>query len=137
VDVVSPLAVLVLVPLAAVLLVALRRRALRRSFDAAGGRPDAPLAPGELRRLRRWHHRVRRALGLVAFAYLGLVATSLVGGEPSARRAGLALGLLGAVCLLATAIQFSESCPRCGYNLGFQSRLALPAACERCGGALS
>ncbi len=45
-----------------------------------------------------------------------------------------ALALLGAACLLGALIQFSERCPRCGYNLGFQARLLLPGACERCGG---
>ena len=87
-------------------------------------------------RLRRWQRRVRRAFGLVALAYLLLVATSLAGGEPPPGRAALALGLLGATCLLGAAIQFSERCPRCGYNLGFQTRLLLPEACERCGGRL-
>lgn len=125
------------VPVAALMLLVVRHRALRRPASGDDLSPETPLAPGELRRLRRWHHRVRRALGLVAIAYLGLVATSLVEGEPSTRQAGWALGLLGAACLLATAIQFSERCPRCGYNLGFQSRLTLPAACERCGGLLS
>lgn len=132
----GPLAVLAIVPLAAATMIALRWRALRRPLDGAAA-VDAPLAPGELQRLRRWHRRVQRALLLVAVAYLGLVAASLVDGEPPAWRAGLALGLLGAACLLATAIQFSERCPRCGYNLGFQSRLALPASCERCRGVLS
>ncbi|MCM2269016.1 MAG: hypothetical protein NDJ75_02830 [Thermoanaerobaculia bacterium] len=132
----GPLVLLAIVPLAAATMIALRWRALRRPLDGAAA-VDAPLAPGELQRLRRWHRRVQRALLLVAVAYLGLVAASLVDGEPPAWRAGLALGLLGAACLLATAIQFSERCPRCGYNLGFQSRLALPASCERCRGALS
>jgi len=132
----APLVLIALVVVAATALVALRRRALRRPL-AEPASADAPLAPGEILRLRRWHRRVRRALGLVALAYLGLVAATLVDGEPPAWQAGVALALLGAACLLATAIQFSERCPRCGYNLGFQSRLALPAACERCEGALS
>lgn len=74
---------------------------------------------------------------LVGIAYLGLVAASLAGDEPSRGRAAAALGLLGVACLSAAVIQFSESCPRCGYNLGFQSRLTLPAPCERCGGELA
>jgi peptidoglycan/LPS O-acetylase OafA/YrhL len=136
VDALGPLLLLGFVLFAATALLALRRRALRRPLTISAD-AEAPLAPGELTRLRRWHRRVRRALGLVAVAYIGLVAATLVDGEPPAWRAATALALLGAACLLATAIQFSERCPRCGYNLGFQSRLALPAACERCGGALS
>jgi hypothetical protein len=112
-----------------------RARALRRPLPARLD-PSAPLAPGDLLRLRRWERRLRRALGLAALAYLMLVATSLAGGEPPAGRAALALGLLGSICLLGAAIQFSERCPRCGYNLGYQTRLVLPEACERCGGAL-
>jgi hypothetical protein len=133
----GPLVLLAALPLAAAVLAVLRWRALRRPLAADRPAREAPLAPGELVRLRRWARRVRRALGLVGLAYLGLVAASLVGDEPPAGRAAAALALLGAACLLAAAIQFSERCPRCGYNLGFQSRLALPSACERCGGTLA
>jgi len=133
----AALAVLAALSLAAAALVALRWRALRRPLEIDPQSRQAPLAPGELLRLRTWAHRLRRALVLVGIAYLGLVAASLVGDEPPAGRAAAALALLGATCLLAAAIQFSESCPRCGYNLGFQRRLALPTACERCGGALA
>lgn len=120
----------------AVLLLTLRRRALRRPL----GRPidlAAPLSPGEMQRLRRWERRLRRAFLLVSLAYLGLVGAALVDGDAPMARGALALALLAAACLGAVAIQFSERCPRCGYNLGFQSRLDLPAACERCGGSLS
>jgi len=128
--------VLAFVGAAALLLLALRRRALRRPL----GRTidlTAPLAPGEMQRLRRWERRLRRAFLLVSLAYLGLVASALVDGDGPMVRGGLALALLAAACLGAAAIQFSERCPRCGYNLGFQSRLDLPVACERCGGSLS
>jgi hypothetical protein len=118
----------------ALLLWGLRARQLRRPLSAAID-PEAPLAPGDLLRLRRWERRLRRVFLLVGTAYLLLVLTSLVGGEPSTARAALALGLLGASCLLGAAIQFSERCPRCGYNLGYQSRLLLPTRCERCGGS--
>lgn len=131
------LAALVALPLAAAALIGLRWRALRSPLPDDPQAFDAPLSPREILRLRTWGHRVRRAFVLVGVAYLGLVATSLVGGEPPAARAATALGLLGAACLLAAAIQFSERCPRCGYNLGFQTRLALPTACERCGRPLS
>lgn len=33
-------------------------------------------------------------------------------------------------------IQFSARCPRCGAQLGLQTRLLLPPACRRCGVAL-
>jgi len=117
----------------AVLLLVARLRALRRPLPE-GLDPRAPLAPGDLLRLRRWERRLRRAFALVGLAYLLLVGTSVAGGEPPPERAALALGLLGISCLLGALIQFSERCPRCGYNLGFQSRLLLPESCERCGG---
>jgi peptidoglycan/LPS O-acetylase OafA/YrhL len=116
-------------------LIVARARALARPLPE-GLRPEGPLAPGDLHRLRRWERRLRRTFLLVGLAYLLLVAASLAGGEPPAARAALALALLGAACLLGAAVQFSARCPRCGYNLGFQTRLLLPAACERCGGRL-
>jgi len=124
------------VPIAAAGLILLRWRALRQPLSA-GTHGSPTLAPGEILRLRRWARRLRRAFVLVGIAYLGLVAASLASDEPPPQRAAAALALLGVACLAAAVIQFSERCPRCGYNLGFQSRLALPAECERCGGALA
>jgi hypothetical protein len=76
------LVALAALPLAAALLVGLRWRALRRPLAPEAAARAIPLAPGELLRLRSWAHRVRRALVLVGVAYLGLVAASLVEGEP-------------------------------------------------------
>jgi hypothetical protein len=44
------------------------------------------------------------------------------------------VGLLLATLIVAVGIgvQFSARCPRCGYNIGLQSRLLLPSGCERC-----
>jgi len=130
------LVVLGIVGAATALLLSLRRRELGQAVDPTIDR-SAPLSPREVGRLRRWERRLRRAFLLVAVAYLGLVAASLVGEELSLARSALALALLALACSAAVTIQFSERCPRCRYNLGFQSRLDLPASCERCGGRLS
>jgi hypothetical protein len=98
--------------------------------------PESPLAPGERLRLRRWERRLRRTFALVGLAYLLLVATTLADTDPPVARAALGLALLGVATLLGAAVQFSERCPRCGYNLGFQSRLLVPDVCERCRGRL-
>jgi len=129
----ATLTIVLALALGALALVGARRRAVRRPLAGAVD-PDAPLAPGELRRLTRWRARLRRVLFALGFAYLFLVGTALLGLEPPPGRAATALGLLGAACLLAVAVQFSERCPRCGFNLGFQPTLVLPEACSRCGG---
>jgi len=72
---------------------------------------------------------------LCAFAYLALLVGWLARDRQPLTDPRWALGLLALVGAAAAAAQFSERCPRCGYNLGFQTRLTLPASCERCGGA--
>jgi peptidoglycan/LPS O-acetylase OafA/YrhL len=111
-----------------------RARALRRAPDDDPG-PSGPLSPGERLTLRRWERRLRRVFVFVGVAYLLLVGTSLSGLEPDAFGAALGLALLAAVLLLGALVQFSEKCPHCGFNLGFQARLLRPAGCERCGGS--
>lgn len=137
----SSLAALLLLPLAlvagTVTLVGLRLRALRRPLPLALD-PQAPLAPGALLRIRRWESRLRVTVALVVLTYLLAVALALTSdpntGAEGAAGPTVALLLLGLLCVLGVWIQFSERCPRCGYNLGFQSRLLHLEACERCGG---
>ncbi len=137
----SSLAALFVLPLAlvagTVALVLLRARALRRALPIAFD-PESPLAPGALLRLRRWERRLRLVVALVVTTYLVSVALALTAAPAStdARAAGasLALLVLGLLSAIGASIQFSELCPRCGYNLGFQSRLLHLEACERCGG---
>lgn len=137
----TSLVTLLLLPLAlvagTVALVVLRLRALRRPLPLELD-PEAPLAPGALLRVQRWESRLRLTVALVVVTYLLAVALAILSdpepGSDSAAGPTLALALLGALCLLGVWIQFSERCPRCGYNLGFQSRLLHLEACERCGG---
>lgn len=111
-------------------------RALRGPLPP-GVDPERPLAPGDLVRLRRWERRLRGAVAVVGVTYLATAALALAAPEGTpeeARTSLLALAALGLACAAGAGIQFSERCPRCGYNLGFQSRLLLADACERCGG---
>jgi len=117
----------------ALALVLVRARALlRRTPDAI--EPESPLAPGDLRRVRRWERRLRRTLLLVGTGWLLLVGTWVARGALPVGDPRLALGFLGVLCLLGAVVQFSAHCPRCGYNLGFQSRPLGADRCERCGG---
>jgi hypothetical protein len=132
-----PIAALLALPAVLVagsaVLVLLRARVLLRRPPAPLD-PEAPLAPGELRRLRRWERRLRRALLWIGFGWLLLVGTWIARGELAVGDPRVALGLLGVLCLLGAIVQFSVRCPRCGYNLGFQSRPLGAEFCERCGG---
>jgi hypothetical protein len=131
---------LLLLPLAlaagTIVLVLARARALAGPVPA-GIDAGAPLAEPELLRLRRWERRLRRAVLLVGVAYLAVLASWWAGADDGSGEPTAALLLLGITCVLGAAIQFSERCPRCGYNLGFQARLLLPDRCERCGGPYS
>jgi hypothetical protein len=132
---VPPLLVLALTPLVLVVgtlvLVVARARALGRPL-AAPPEP-VPLSPGERAELETWERHVRFAVALVVTAYLVALAVALGGGLGSAIQPTTALFLLGLACFSGVAVQFSARCPRCGFNLGFQSRLVLPEQCERCG----
>jgi len=44
----------------------------------------------------------------------------------------LVLLLETVIVAVGIGIQFSAQCPRCGYNIGFDSRLALSSRCVRC-----
>jgi ribosomal protein S27AE len=92
----------------------------------------APLTAAECNRLWRWQRRMLLFYG-VAIALLALAAAlMLLFGELAwVRRAAMALllALIGA----ATFVQFRERCPRCGWRLGSQGRLFLPAECPGCG----
>jgi len=117
-----------------VALVAARARALARPLPPTPER-QRPLTPSERLRLHRWERRMRRCLALSAIAYLALLVGWLARDQEPVTDPRWALGLLALVGGAAAAAQFSAHCPRCGYNLGFQTRLTLPASCERCGGA--
>ena len=75
-----------------------------------------------------------RAVGVlltVAVLLVAVVALDLVFGLTRPAAVGAFLLLL-ALAATAIAIQFSQKCPRCGYRLGFQTRLLLPERCGKC-----
>jgi len=94
--------------------------------------PPTPLAPHEHARVWRWQRRMFIFYG-IAIALLAAAGVAMFGfGELAwVRRA--ALGVLVLLVALATAIQFSERCPRCGLRLGAHGRLLLPEQCRGCG----
>lgn len=129
----SPLAIPLALALTALLLVGLRARRMAAPIPREVDR-EAPLAPSERLRVERWRRRLRAAFLVVVATYLSLAGLALadVAGSPARSVAGL--WLLGGVCLLGARAQFSERCPRCGINLGFQARWTLADECDRCGG---
>ena len=93
-----------------------------------------PLDPGELQRLARWQLRmlVLYVASIIYLLFLLILSSSsnLPGDQPGADLAYvLILPLVG----IALYHQFSARCPRCGFALGLQTRLLVPAHCVRCG----
>lgn len=128
----SVLVIPAVVVVSAMALLWLRMRRLSRPVGREVD-SESPLSPSELLRLDRWQRRLRRAALTIVVAYLALAGAALLGVEGSPGRSVIGLWLLALLCLLGAAVQFSERCPRCGFNLGFQSRWSLPEECERCG----
>jgi hypothetical protein len=112
----------------AVLLVA-RYVSLRRSVSI---KDSEPLSEGEKRGIRTWARRTKLAFaGAMSFVVLNGVLLIVTNPAP------LWLGWLGlgtgiVVVAAGLAVHFSGRCPRCSYNIGFQSPLLLPYRCERC-----
>jgi len=130
----SALAIPAALALAATTLLWLRLRRLARPLPRAVD-AESPLAPSELLRLDRWRRRLRGAAVAVVAAYVALAGLAFIGADAAPGRSVVGLWLLGLLCLLGAAVQFSERCPRCGFNLGCQSGWTLPDTCDRCGGA--
>jgi hypothetical protein len=92
-----------------------------------------PLDSRELQALMRWQVRML-ALYVASIIYLLFLlvlfsSPNLPGDQLSADLAyGLLLPLVGAVLYH----QFSARCPRCGFTLGLQKRLLVPAHCACC-----
>ncbi len=115
-----------------------RRRCLadpRFRPDADGNRPFAgrTVDPTDRARLMGWQKRMVAAF-VAGMAYLLLAV--LGGMTLDFSRPAVAYGFFGLLFVVvgvAVAIQFSATCPSCRYRIGLQSRLTLPAACERCG----
>ncbi len=90
------------------------------------------LEAGELEELQLWQKRVITIFLVTSVGLLVVVGADLIIGL-SRTVAWLAfLALLGLVGI-RSFIQFHQRCPRCGYRLGFQSRLLVPENCKQCG----
>jgi hypothetical protein len=69
----------------------------------------------------------------IALACVGLIVMALGAAKTApvwVYWAGLLLATV--IVVVGVGVQFSARCPRCGYNIGLQSRLLLPSGCERC-----
>jgi hypothetical protein len=112
-----------------------RKRAMDSALLAAWrDRSVRPLDPGELQRLARWQIRmlVLYVTSIIYLLFLLILSSSpnLPGDQLGADLAYvLILPLVG----IALYHQFSARCPRCGFALGLQTRLLVPAHCARCG----
>lgn len=110
-----------------------RRRLLRS--ETCPGRPREPattLDRAQIDTLRRWEGRMVRVFAGI-MTYMFFLAGLFAFREPG-ESAGIFLGLLLiAAVVWAAKLQFSARCPACGYPLGLQTRLLLPASCECCG----
>ena len=93
--------------------------------------PDK-LTHEELEKLKRWQ------TTMLVYFVVFLLGTGLL------LLLGLTLGFSNAVETVLTIVwsvfllsgvfvQFSQKCPRCGFRIGFQSRLLLPRKCTKCG----
>ena len=90
-----------------------------------------PLDSAEREQLRLWQKRMVTAFVATLVCLVAVVALDLVFGLTRPAAVGAFLLLL-ALAATAIAIQFSQKCPRCGYRLGFQTRLLLPERCGKC-----
>lgn len=115
----------------------LRRRALG---GAPARRPPGipptvviPLRPGEIEALRSWDRRMKILLASAA-AYAAAAAAYFAAVPPDPAGHGCVVALLGAAAIAVEGIfvRFQARCPRCGFRLGYQGRLALPPRCGRC-----
>jgi uncharacterized membrane protein YeaQ/YmgE (transglycosylase-associated protein family) len=93
------------------------------------------MSAGEFEKLRRHH---QATIGLfVAFwiCVLGAIAAIELLDVSEQTQTNLIGTLFGAVIVLVL-LQFSQRCPKCSANLGWQVRLGIPKNCHRCGVAL-
>ena len=94
-----------------------------------------PLSEEELERLGR---HARRTWGFFiafwVFAVPAVLAIEFLGLSEGMVRS--LIGTLGGAAIVGVFLQFSERCPRCNANLGWQARLGVPERCRRCGVAL-
>ena len=120
-----------------VFMVLYRRRLLRsEACPGRSGVPATSLDRAQIDALKRWERRMVRVLAGVMTYFFLLVALVLIVDPGDAPVLFLLLLLLLAAAGWATRIQFSARCPACGYLLGLQTRLLLPASCECCGVSL-
>ena len=96
------------------------------------GPPPKPLDEAELVRVHTWQRNMYRYYGvamiLIAAGWFAMTRYS----DVPWIRPGL-FAMVIALMAVGAFVQFRERCPRCGFQLGRQARLILPAKCKSCG----
>lgn len=90
------------------------------------------LNANELEELQLWQKRMITVLVTTMVALIFVVGVDLIIGM-SRMVASFAFLVLVALAGVGIFIQLSQKCPRCGYRLGFQTRLMVPDNCKKCG----
>ena len=86
----------------------------------------------EFKKLKTWQTRMILFLVVTMISLVVVVGVDLlIGFTPQA--AWCVFIVLIALALMGGFLQFRQRCPRCGYRLGFQSRLLVPDNCKKCG----
>ena len=114
-------------------ILAIRRGCLRESEVAQWRLQSlAPLTDSELSRLQQWQ-RLDVVL-FTSFVLLGIVSAFLTWtGRIPRCHIPIFFGVFAVVGLTGLLYHFSQKCPRCRMNIGVQTSLLLPKACDRCG----
>lgn len=90
-----------------------------------------PLTDVELARIWRWErHMIAFYAGAITLIAIAMAAAVSFSDVAWLRRS--LLGLVLALVVGGSFVQFREKCPRCGRRLGSQSRLLLPERCRGC-----
>ena len=90
------------------------------------------LNSNELQALKLWQKRMVTVFSVIIAGLIGITGVDLVVGL-SRTAAWISFLVLIGLVVLGGLIQFGQRCPRCGYCLGFQSRLVVPDNCKKCG----
>lgn len=101
-------------------------------FVTRGNHTLDRLNADERKKLKAWQTRMILFLVITMVSLAAVVGVDFfIGFTPQA--AWCVFIVLIALTLAAVFIQFRQRCPRCGYRLGFQSRLVVPDNCKKCG----
>jgi hypothetical protein len=97
-------------------------------MDNETGDAGERLSPRKFAKLRRR----QRLMFIIFFASMILFIVVALGSFGEQTRFILWLSAI-LLIVIYSGLQFTRRCPRCGANIGWQTRLKMPSACARCG----